>query len=96
MKKIFFLCLVLVGCVYDVEPCEDCEEIKIISEQKEPEIPTFKSINKPEDPDTCERSNKEIHGCYEQKYSPKDDPRPEKNIYDQKIKVVRQYEINKR
>lgn len=79
MKYVFIL-FFLMGCTYDVSECMDCESIAI-AKPIEDEKPHSFVKEVPEDPDTCERSNKDIHGCYETTYNPyKDDPRPQDNI----------------
>lgn len=81
MKNILLLCLVLVGCQYDLDNCMECEEIKIAPapEPTQSQL-AFPAVDK-NDPDTCDRSNKDIKGCYQTNYVPsKDDPRPETNF----------------
>lgn len=98
MKNILLFCLILSGlsgCVYDVGNCEcenecnECSEtIKIVSDPKEESVLI---PSKDEDPDVCENSNKTISGCYMVPYVPsKDDPRPERNLFDSKIKIIKQ------
>lgn len=79
MKNII-LCLfvvLMVACVDDQTNCSmDCSDYKE-DENTFKEQSYVPAVDKPQDPDTCEYSNKDIKGCYAVKYVPaKDDPRP--------------------